>query len=205
MKKLCLPLMKLVAILSFMTTLFGTYHLRSQVLNLNKIRFQADNARADHEIQQIKESYPDRVSEHDIAMKNYELQQEHYQEMLELYRTDYDAYVKRLEDQYKPPQLPRMPQKPRPPELTDRLAEFNYEFRQEQLDYFESSAVLNWVSCGAALCLVGSLLTLIMFDDGIGRFLYFSVLVLSFVFMIGPSFHSLMSAIVGFLNAPRMF
>ena len=50
--------------------------------------------------------------------------------------------------------------------------------------------------------LVGGLLCLILFDTANGRLIYFVTLVLSFVFLIGPSFHSIMSAIVGFLQAP---
>jgi len=36
-------------------------------------------------------------------------------------------------------------------------------------------------------------------------FLYFALLVMSFVFMIGPSFHSIISAIVGFLEPPGVY
>lgn len=53
--------------------------------------------------------------------------------------------------------------------------------------------------------LVGGLLFLIMFETGNQKFVYLAVLVLSFVFMIGPSFHSIMSAIVGFLEAPPVY
>lgn len=205
MFKTCVPAMKFVAIVSFMVTLFGTYHLRSQVLKLNEIRFQSDNARADQEMLELKASYPDRIAQHEIELKNYELQVNHYQEMLELYRNDYDSYAKRLEDKYVPPQMPRMPSKPRSPELADTLVEYNHLFRDQQLHYFESSLTLNWVSCISSLLLVGSLLYLVMFDEGIGRFLYLAILIISFVFMIGPSFHSIMSAIVGFLRAPSAY
>jgi len=43
------------------------------------------------------------------------------------------------------------------------------------------------------------------FDGGNQRAFYLAVLILSFVFMIGPSFHSIMSAIVGFLHAPPIY
>jgi hypothetical protein len=64
---------------------------------------------------------------------------------------------------------------------------------------------MNWICGVSALILVGGLLWLIMFDEGAQRIPYLVVLVLSFVFMIGPSFHSIMSAIAGFLRAPSVY
>ena len=203
MKKF-IPAAKLFAIIAFGVTLFSTYYLRSQVLILNEIRFESDNARAERQMQDLEESYPRRLEEHAIAVKNYELQVEHYEEMLALYKSDYDAYAQRLKDKYTPPNMPRQPNKPTPPEQTDELMRINAKFRQQQFDYFRSSWLLNWISCVAAISLTGCLMFLIMFEEGNQRFIYLAVLMLSFVFMIGPSFHSIMSAIVGFLNAPSM-
>ncbi len=64
---------------------------------------------------------------------------------------------------------------------------------------------LNWVAWIAATALVGGLLYLIMFDPAGGRIIYFALLVMSFVFMIGPAFHSIISAIVGFLEPPGVY
>lgn len=200
-----LPVIKCVTIAAFMVTLCTTYYLRSEVLKLNKIRFSSENVRAEENLREMKESYPIRVTEHEVQTKNYDLQMEHYQEMLGLYRTDYNEYVRRLKDHYKPPQLPQKPQKPRSPELSDQLAKINAEFRAQQFHYFDSTSRLNWVCCASALVLVGGLLLLIMFETGNQRILYLAVLILSFVFMIGPSFHSIMSAIVGFLRAPSVY
>jgi hypothetical protein len=58
------------------------------------------------------------------------------------------------------------------------------------------------VACLAAMSLVGGLLYLLMFDQEGKRIFYLAVLVLSFVFMIGPSFHSILSGIIGLMNAP---
>ena len=104
-----------------------------------------------------------------------------------------------------PPQLPWKPSKPVSPELSDQLGKINAEFRAQQYHYFDSTSRLNWGTCVSALVLVGGLLFLTMFETGNQRFLYLVVLVLSFVFMIGPSFHSIMSAIVGFLSAPQAY
>lgn len=200
-----LPVVKCVTIVAFMVTLCATYYLRSEVLKLNTIRFSSENVQAEENLREMKESYPLRVTEHAVQTKNYELQMEHYQEMLKLYRTDYGEYVKRLKDHYQPPQLPQKPQKPKSPELSDQLGRINADFRAQQYHYFESTSRLNWVCCVSALILVGGLLFLMMFETGNQRMLYLAVLLLSFVFMIGPAFHSIMSAIVGFLKAPSLF
>lgn len=128
---------------------------------------------------------------------------EHYQEMLDLYQTDYDEYARRIKDKYNPPLLPSKPQPPRPPEVGQKLAETTLDFRKQQHKYFKMTKQLNLVSLFSALLLVGGLLFLLMFDKGKKRILYLSVLALSFFFMIGPSFHSILSAIVGFLQAPQ--
>jgi len=203
--KTTLAIVKGVTIAAFMVTLSTTYYLRSEVLELNRIRFSSENVQAEERLREMKESYPSRVAEYEVQMKNYELQREHFQEMLDLYQSDYNAYVKRLKDGYRPPQLPQRPNKPRSPDLSDQLAEINAEFRAQQFHYFDSTSRLNWVCCTSALLLTGGLLFLVMFESGGPRFVYLALLVVSFVFMIGPSFHSIMSAIVGFLRAPPVF
>jgi hypothetical protein len=198
-------IVRLVTIAAFMVTLSATYYLRSEVLTLNKIRFSADNVRAEETLREMTESHPVRLAEYEVKMQHYELQMGHYNQMLELYRTDYDEYVKRIKDKFVPPQLPWKPSKPASPELGDQLGKINAEFRAQQYHYFDSTSRLNWVTCVSALLLVGGLLFLTMFETGNQRFLYLVVLILSFVFMIGPSFHSIMSAIVGFLHAPAAY
>jgi hypothetical protein len=226
-----IPLAKVLSILGFLVLLTSTYYLRSEVLKLNRIGFSADQARAEYELAQLKENYPYEQERYKIAqdnyerdleeldrryeadVKNYELRRRHYEEMLGLYQTDYEAYVKRLKDQYKPPELPAAPtppqkparpQPPQPPEYRQKLMEINNEFRGQKYHYFQATALLTWVALAAALCLVGGLLYLILFAEN-GRLFYFLTLVLSFVFMIGPSFHSILSAIVGFLEAPGVY
>ncbi len=195
---------KYMTIAAFLVLLFATYYLRSQVLELNTIRFSSENIRADESIKDLKESYPLRTSEHEMKMKHYDIQMTHYTSMLELFNTNYDEFVKRKKDHFSPPRLPRKPQKPKSPELSDKLAGINADFRGQQFHYFNMTSKLNWVACAAALTLVGGLLYLLMFDLEGKRIFYLVVLVLSFVFMIGPSFHSIMSAIVGFLRPPHM-
>ena len=196
---------KTVAILSFVVLLFVTYFLRSQVLTLNRIRFSAENVRSDENMRQLKESAPVRLAEYEAQMKQYEIQMKHYRQMLDLYNNDYDEYVKRRKDRYAPPKLPSKPQRPRSPEVSDELAKINAEFRQQQYRYFSRTSYLNWVACAAALSLVGALLYLLMFDVEGKRIFYVVIFVLSFVFMIGPSFHSILSAIVGFLRPPGLY
>ncbi|MHC4178610.1 MAG: hypothetical protein ACYSWU_13950 [Planctomycetota bacterium] len=197
-----LALAKVTAMLGFLVLLSSTYYLRSEVLTLNRINFSADETRAKYELDQLDKDFPHEKERHQVALKNHELQMEHYEEMLELYQSDYDEYARRLKDKYKPPQLPQKPQPPKPPEYKQELSKINAQFRAQKHHYFQTTSVLNWVALVAALCLVGGLLCLIMFDTANGRLMYVFCLVLSFVFMIGPSFHSIMSAIVGFLQAP---
>jgi len=193
---------KYLAIASFLVLLFVTYFLRSEVLALNTIRFQSENIRSDESMRELKESQPMRMAEYELSLKEYEIQKQHYEEMMELYRTDYDEYVKRTKDKYSPPALPRQPIKPASPELSDQLAENRAAFRKRQYEYFQSTSRLNWVACLAAMSLVGGLLYLLMFDEEGKRIFYLAVLILSFVFMIGPSFHSILSGIIGVMNAP---
>jgi len=193
-------------------------------------------AMKNHELKQVrdKEKYETatqnyahnlerRKQRHKAAQVNYELQEKHYQKMLELYLKDYEGYVQALKDKYRPPQLPaeptppemppepsppQMPVRPKPPrspEYTQQLSEIDAQFRAQKHHYFQVTSALNWVAMAGALCLVGGLLYLLMFDTANGRLFYFLTLVLSFVFLIGPSFHSIMSAIVGFLHAPGVY
>lgn len=91
-----------------------------------------------------------------------------------------------------------------PPETSQVFEEASpdTEFRARKHHYFEMTSRLNWVAWIAATALVGGLLHLIMFDPANGRIVHFALLVMSFMLMIGPSFHSIISAIVGFLEPP---
>ena len=200
-----LNLAKGLSILGFLCLLSSTYLLRSEVLELNEIRFSSESLKSDEAMRELKENHPLRVQEYEVQKKNHDLNMEHYQEMLDLYQSDYDEYVRRIKDKYNPPHLPLKPQPPRPPEVGQKLAETTLAFRKQQHEYFKMTKQLNLVSLFSALLLVGGLLFLLMFDKGKERILYLAVLALSFFFMIGPSFHSILSAIVGFLQAPNPY
>ena len=196
---------KVLGIAGFLVLLTATYYIRSQVLALNSIRFSADNLRAQRRLEKWKEGYAQRVSDYEARVKDYEIRMAHYKEMLELYRTDYDEYIARKWDEYEPPKRPGKPSKPQPPEERDEFREINARFIAQKHHYFASMRYMNWIAWLAALLLVGSLLYLLMFDTEGKRIFYVVLLLLSFVFMIGPSFHSIMSAIVGFLRAPGVY
>ena len=53
------------------------------------------------------------------------------------------------------------------------------------------------------LALTGGLLYLLLFDRAGPQLVYLAVLLSSFVFLIGPSFHSILSAIVTLLHSAR--
>ena len=84
------------------------------------------------------------------------------------------------------------------------MAEIKVEFRQQKFHYFRTTTTLNWVAWIAALGLCGALLYLLMFDLEGQRVFYAVVLVLSFVFMIGPVMQWLLAGIVGLLQ-PQFF
>jgi len=194
---------KYTTIAAFLVLLFSTYYLRAQVLKLNTIRLSSENIRTEEVRREAEESLPLRQKEYELRMAHYETEQKHYEDMLDLYRTDYEEYVKRTKDKFAPPRMPQKPTKPISPELSDKLVEVGAKFRDQQYHYFSSTSKLNWIACIAALSLVGGLLYLLMFDVEGKRIFYIIILVLSFVFMIGPSFHSIMSAVAGFLQAPH--
>jgi hypothetical protein len=198
-------LAKLLALLGFLALITCTYYLRSEVLALSHIRFSADEVRDAESMKQRRESYPDRMKQHEAALKQYELQQEHYRQMLDLYENNYDEYVKRIEDKYELPQPPYAPTKPNSPEVAEKLYDINAQFRARKSQYFATSSRLNWLACAAALMLVGGLLYLLMFDTNGQRWHYLVALVISFVFLIGPAFHSIMTGIIGFLKEPGVF
>ena len=198
-----IKLAKFITIISFLVLLFSTYFLRSKVLELNTIRMSSQNVMADETEKNLNNSLPQRTKEYENKLKQYEIQKKHYDEMLDLYQSDYEEYVKRIKDKFVPPRMPPNPVKPLSPEISDEMQKISIEFRKKQSHYFESTSKMNWVSCVAALTLVGGLLYLLLFDLQGKRLFYMVLLVLSFIFMIGPSFHSLMSALAGFLQAPQ--
>ena len=198
---------KLVAMLAFLVLLSTVYMLRGKALTLARIGFSADKAKADLDEQRVQETFAERTKRHEVAMKNYELQLEHYEKMLEFYSTDYDAYMKLVQEKGAPPQPPQMPQRPEAPpgaEYEQRMAEIKVEFRQQKFHYFRTSTALNWVAWIAALGLCGGLLYLLMFDLEGQRVFYAVTLVVSFVFMIGPVMQWLLAGIVGLLQ-PEYF
>ena len=194
---------KFITIISFLVLLFSTYFLRSKVLELNTIRMSSQNVMAEETEKNLNNSLPQRTKEYENKLKQYEIQKKHYDEMSDLYQSDYEEYVKRIKDKFVPPRMPPNPVKPLSPEISDEMQKISIEFRKKQSHYFESTSKMNWVSCVAALTLVGGLLYLLLFDLQGKRLFYMVLLVLSFIFMIGPSFHSLMSALAGFLQAPQ--
>lgn len=193
---------KIMALLGFLILLTCTYLLRNEILALSHIKFSADEVRAASEIKQLRDSYPDRLKQHEAEIKHYELENENYRKMLDLYETDYAEYVKRIEAKFTTPPLPTPPTKPDLPEVAEKLYEINQDFRIRKNQYFATSARLNWISCIAAMMLVGGLLCLLMFEDNSQRWHYLVALVISFVFLIGPAFHSIITGIIGFLREP---
>lgn len=199
---------RLSVLLGFLVLLSSSYYIRTEVLALNRIRFSADEARADYERKRLQETYPERMERYEVELKNHALQMENYERLSKLYREDLVQYLELTRDQSQPqpqpPQIPIRPQPPEPPEVRETLSRINLEFRTRKAQYFATTSRLNWVAWAAALALTGGLLYLLLFDRAGPKLIYLAVLLLSFVFLIGPSFHSILSAIAGFLEAPRV-
>jgi len=199
-----ISLAKWISLLGFVVLLSTTYLLRGEALTLSRIGFSAEKEKAELDERRAEETYPDRVARHAVAVKNYDLQLQHHQTMLELYTTNYEEYSRRIQQQYIPPQLPQQPEPPPPPEFEKRMTEIRTEFRLQKFRYFWITSSFNWVAWLAALALAGGLVFLLLFDLNGSRLFYVVVLIISFVFMIGPSFHTMMSLMVGGLQ-PQYF
>jgi hypothetical protein len=193
---------KFCCLTGFLILLATTYWLRSEVLGLTRIRFSADERKVELERKQNRESFADRQKEHEIAQKNYDLQLKHYEKLMALYEQDFEAYAKLPRENLVVPQIPNHPVAPTPPEVTDQFRNIQSEFVLRRYRYFAVSEIGNWIACFAAVLLVGGLLYLLLFDAQTNRFVYVASLLLSFVFLIGPSFHSVLSAVIGLLKGP---
>src|SRR4051794_32830347 len=174
---------KLSALLGFLVLLSASYYLRTEVLELNRIRFSADEARAEYELKRLQVTYPEWIERHKVELKNYELQMEHHEKLSELYRKDLVKYLETVKNQSQPPQMPIWPQPPEPPEVQEKLSRINLEFRTRKARDFVMTSRLNWAAWIAALALTGGLLSLLLFDRAGPRLLYLAVLLLSFVFL----------------------
>lgn len=196
---------KLLAITGFLILLMITYWLRSEVLALSRIHFSADQKKVELEQQRNRDSFPDRQQQYEVSLKNYDLQLKHYEKLLTVYQKDLNEYALLTKDRIDPPQLPQRPTPPNTPEVEDQSQAIQTEFVSRRYRYFVISEYGNGIACFAALLLVGGLLYLLLFDLNSNRLFYFMTLVLSFVFLIGPSLQSVMSAIVGLMHAPHGF
>lgn len=194
---------KLLAISGFLVLLVITYWLRSEVLGLSRIHFSADQKKVELEQKRNRESFPDRQKQYEVGLKNYDLQVKHYEKMMAVYEKDLDEYASLTKAQLQPPQLPHRPTPPSAPEVEDQFQTIQSEFVMRRYRYFVVSEYGNGIACVAALSLVGGLLYLLMFDQNSNRLFYFMTLLLSFVFLIGPSLQSVMSAIVGLMRGPQ--
>ena len=198
-----LGIAKCLAISGFLILMTTTYWIRSEALALSRIHFSADEKKVELEQQRSRDTFADRQRQHEVAVKNHDLALKHYEMMLEVYERDLPAYAELTEKHVHPPQLPQRPAPPTPPEVEDQLRQIQTEFVMRRFRYFAVTEWANWICCLAAVCLAGGLLFLLMFDANGNRLFYFLTLMLGFVFLIGPSFHTLISAFIGLLHGPN--
>lgn len=193
------------AIVGFLILVVISYWLRSEVLGMSRIRFSADEKKVELERQRSRETFPERQKQYEVSIKNYEIERDHYETMMELYQRDLEEYARLTKDRLAPPQMPHRPEPPKPPEVEDEFQQIQSEFVSRRYRYFVVSEYGNWVACLGALLLAGGLLYLLMFDLQGSRFLYFMLLAFSFLFLIGPSLQSILSALIGLMEGPRAY
>ncbi len=182
-----------------------SYWLRSEVLGLSRIHFSADEKKVELDRQRSRDTFPERQKQYEIALKNHEVQVKHYEKMMEVYQRDLEQYAELTKNALQPPQMPSQPEPPRAPEVDDQFQSIQAEFVSRKYRYFVVSESGNWIACLGALLLAGGLLYLLMFDLNGNRLYYFMVLVFSFVFLIGPSLQSVMSALIGLMHGPHAY
>lgn len=172
-----------------------TYANRAKVLELTRLRAAAEDIAAQQDIADFVESFESRKA-------NYEMALEDYQQSMELYRTDYQAYTQSFMERGGRPMPPRMPVKPQPPEVTQRLAEINTTFRQQRHQYFKELEGTVGLAGLAATILTLCLITLLFMETGSARWAYAALLALCFTFLIGPAMYTMLAGIVGVTRAP---
>ena len=128
-----IKLAKFITIISFLVLLFSTYFLRSKVLELNTIRMSSQNVMAEENEKSLNDSLPQRTKEYENKLKQYEIQKKHYDEMLDLYQSDYEEYVKRIKDKFVPPRMPPNPVKPLSPEISDEMQKYPLSLEKNNL------------------------------------------------------------------------
>lgn len=196
---------KICAMIGFSILVMISYWLRSEVLGMSRIHFSADEKKVELQRQKSRESFPERQKQYEVSLKNYEIEREHYEKMMEVYQRDLEEYARLTKDRIAPPQMPQRPDPPKPPEVEDEFQQIQSEFAMRRYRYFVVSEYGNWIACLGALLLAGGLWYLLMFDVNGNRLLYFMLLAFSFLFLIGPSLQSIMSAFIGLMNAPHSY
>ncbi|MBX3353442.1 MAG: hypothetical protein KF684_10975 [Phycisphaeraceae bacterium] len=192
-----LKIPKTIALVCFLILVACTYTVRGKVIELNEVRLSSDHARAEAGMEAFLGSYEARRAAYDAERAVYERDMRLFNENLEEFLREQSE--RRMSGMSRAPQMPMPPQTP---EVTSELARINAEFRAARHEYFKMARWLNLVAGLASLGLVGSLVYLAMTDRETGRWVYLGVLSVAFVFLIGPSFHTVLSSIVSALKPP---
>ncbi len=195
---------RVITIIAMMFLIATTYYLRSGILAMVNHQIDAQSATAQERLDNFADTAEFRQAEYEAGISRFDVAMSKYKELIELYASDFDAYQIKIGEEANtmPPPLPHRPYRPRKPEVADELAKINEAFRAERESYFSTARALNPVVALAAVALVGSLLYLILFDTNNARILYVILLTLSFIFIIGPAFHSILSIAAYNLRPP---
>jgi hypothetical protein len=202
---------KITVVLSIVGLLATSYFLRWNVLTLINHSMAAAEIAADERAARFREGSQARSEAFAAELARYKLSMEKYlaaltatNKKVEQTPEEQRQAAYREQQQYqRETQVPPKPTLEQSPETRERIATISDQFRQDQVKFFTVATRLNWVVGVMVMLLVGSLLTLIMFDAGGPRVAYVAVLILSFVFFIGPALYSFLAAFAWRMEPPK--
>ncbi|MEM1354242.1 MAG: hypothetical protein AAGC44_14755 [Planctomycetota bacterium] len=195
---------KIIVIVCMAMLLLTTYMLRSRVLNMVGQYINAENIVAEEQMSRFTSSSKERQQAYEAGLVRYQVQVQRYRDLLDMYENDFETYQQQMRDGRPPmaPPVPTRPNPPRTPEVQEQLAKTHTQFRKTRDSYFATARTLNLLVGLCAIGLIGGILFLIMFDANQPRFAYLVVLVISFVFVVGPALHSAMTFMAYSMRPP---
>lgn len=187
-----------ITVSGFVILLFTVYILRAQVVEITAMKYRVEDESRKVSDRRYEENFELRKKDYELQKQAYQMRVAHYNKMVKRFQEDYDTY--RKERHPEAPIPPRLPEPPSNPEEQKKVRELTTEFIAHRFGFYTTLYILCFVNLLGAAMLVGGIVTLILFERPKGRLAWLGLLVLSFVFLIGPAFHTILSALVGWLK-----
>lgn len=205
---------KTLVIVSFVVLLATTYTMRSQLINLIWHIIKAEDIHLTTQLDRFKEGKATRETEYEINKARFDKAIAEYLEQLraaalpssnDQAKDQASRYALQQQDLAEHTWTQMLSNRPRlgmSPETREQLATVHDDFRRQQMAYFGAARTINWLIGLCAIALVTGILFLLMFEPGANRGAYVVVLVLSFVFFIGPAFYNALHVVAWRLSPP---